>query len=112
MLSKSRYIRGTNCSKSLWLYKHKRDEQKISEATMAVFARGTSVGELAQQYFPGGKMAVPEDFPGYASAKRTREFIEQGVETIYEATFIYENTLVAVDILHKENGKWHLYEVF
>ena len=78
---------------------------------MAVFARGTSVGELAQQYFPGGKMAVPEDFPGYASAKRTREFIEQGVETIYEATFIYENTLVAVDILHKENGKWHLYEV-
>ena len=43
---------------------------------MAVFARGTSVGELAQQYFPGGKMAVLEDFPGYASAQRTREFIE------------------------------------
>jgi len=64
MLSKSRYIRGTNCSKSLWLYKHKRDEQKISEATMAVFARGTSVGELAQQYFPGGKMAVRRIFRG------------------------------------------------
>jgi len=111
MLSKSRYIRGKNCHKSLWLYVHKKEKQVYSEATLAVFARGTSVGELAQQYFPDGKMAVLEDYPGYASAKRTQEFIAEGVKTIYEATFIYDDTLVAVDILHKENGQWKLYEV-
>lgn len=111
MLSKSKYTRGLNCQKSLWLYVHKKDEQVISESTQAIFARGTNVGELAQQYFPNGKMAVLENYPGYASAKRTQEFIEQGVDTIYEATFIFDNTLVAVDILHKENGKWSLYEV-
>jgi len=111
MLSKSQYTRGTNCHKALWLYKHKRDERRVSDATMAIFARGTSVGELAQQFFPNGKMAVMEDYPGYESAKRTQEFIEQGVETIYEATFINDNTLVAVDILHKENGQWSFYEV-
>ena len=111
MLSKSRYTRGVNCQKSLWLYVHKKDEQIYSDATLAVFARGTSVGELAQQYFPDGKMAVLEDYPGYASAQRTQEFIMNGVETIYEATFIYDDTLVAVDILHKENGQWYLYEV-
>lgn len=111
MLSKSQYTRGTNCHKSLWLYKHRRDEQRISDATMAIFARGTSVGELAQQFFPNGKMAVLEDYPGYESAKRTQEFIEQGIETIYEATFIFDNTLVAVDILHKENDQWSIYEV-
>jgi hypothetical protein len=83
----------------------------ISDATMAVFARGTSVGELAQQFFPNGKLAVLEDYPGYESAKRTQEYIEQGIETIYEATFIYDNTLVAVDILHKENGQWSISEV-
>ncbi|HNX89837.1 MAG TPA: hypothetical protein PKH58_12210, partial [Paludibacteraceae bacterium] len=111
MLSKSRYTRGCNCQKSLWLYVHKKEEQVIPEATQAIFARGTSAGELAQNYFPGGKLAVLEDFPGFASAKRTQDFIRQGIETIYEATFIYDNTLVAVDILHKQDGKWHLYEV-
>lgn len=111
MLSKSKYIRGMNCQKSLWLYVHKSDERLINEASMAVLARGTSVGELARGYFPNGKMAVLEDYPSYESAKRTQDFINQGIETIYEATFVYDNTLVAVDILHKENGKWSLYEV-
>jgi hypothetical protein len=56
-------------------------------------------------------MAVLEDLPGYESAKRTQEFIEQGIETIYEATFIYNKTLVAVDLLTKIDGEWHLFEV-
>lgn len=111
MLSKSRFTRGSNCHKSLWLYVHKKEEQFIPDATQKIFARGTNAGELAQQYFPGGKMAVMESFPGYASAKRTQEFIRQGIETIYEATFIFDDTLVAVDILHKQDGKWNLYEV-
>lgn len=111
MLSKSKYTRGINCQKSLWLYVHKNDERIVSESSQAVMTQGTSVGELACQYFPGGKMAMLEDYPNFESAKRTKEFIEQGVETIYEATFIYDNTLVAVDILHKHNGKWSMYEV-
>jgi len=112
MLSKSRFTRGVNCPKSLWLYVNKREEQIIPEATQAIFARGTSAGELARQYFPGGVLAVSSgELPGYASAKKTQELIRKGVETIYEATFIYDNTLVAVDILHKEDGKWQLYEV-
>ncbi|MFO8065941.1 MAG: hypothetical protein R6U11_00020, partial [Bacteroidales bacterium] len=93
MLSKSRYIRGINCHKALWLSKHKKEEQVFSNATMAVFARGTSVGELATQYFPGGVMAVTGDYPNAEAAKYTQELIAQGVETIYEATFIYDNTL-------------------
>jgi len=40
MLSKSKYTRGMNCHKSLWLYVNKRQEQKIEPATMALFARG------------------------------------------------------------------------
>jgi hypothetical protein len=111
MLSKSKYTRGINCPKSLWLYVHKKDERLISEASQFVLSRGASAGELACEYFPNGKMAVLEDYPCIESALRTQEFIRQGVETIFEATFIYDNTLVAVDILHKNNGKWSLYEV-
>ena len=111
MLSKSKYTRGMNCQKSLWLYVHKNEERLVSEASLAVMIQGTSVGELACNYFPGGIMAMLENYPNIESAKRTLEFITQGVETIYEATFIYDDTLVAVDILHKHNGKWSMYEV-
>lgn len=100
-----------NCHKSLWLYANRREEQKIGQATMALFARGTNVGELAQSCFPGGSMAVTEDYPTVAAAGRTQEMIRKGVETIYEATFIYDDTLVAVDILHKQNGRWQIFEV-
>jgi hypothetical protein len=111
MLSKSKYTRGMNCQKSLWLYTHKSEERLVSDFTQAIMTQGTSVGELACNYFPGGKMAMLEERPDIVSAMRTQEYIQQGVETIYEATFIYDDTLVAVDILHKNNGKWSLYEV-
>lgn len=86
MLSKSKYTRGMNCHKSLWLYANRREEQKIGQATMALFARGINVGELAQSCFLGGSMAVTEDYPTDAAAGRTQEMIRKGVETIYEAT--------------------------
>ena len=34
MLSKSKYTRGINCQKSLWLYIHKSEERFVSEASM------------------------------------------------------------------------------
>jgi hypothetical protein len=112
MLSKSRFTRGSNCHRSLWLYQFKRQEQFIPETTKKIFARGTSAGELARDYFSGGELAVLEPLPGYASAKRTQKLIDHGVETIYEATFIFDDTLVAIDILHKNPaGLWDLYEV-
>jgi hypothetical protein len=112
MLSKSKYLRGVKCIKNLWLYTNKKDEQHYSEDNIRVFNRGTSVGELAQAYFPNGKFAVqPGEMPTYDTARLTQEYIQQGADTIYEATFIYDNTIVAVDLLHKEKDGWHLYEV-
>lgn len=111
MLSKSKFTRGANCQKSLWLYVHNFDARAISEATASLFGTGINVGDLARDYFPNGVMAVEGQYPNRQSAKRTQELIAQGVETIYEATFIYNDTLVAVDLMHKQNGKWSLYEV-
>ena len=77
MLSKSKFTRGINCQKSLWLYVHKKDERIVDESSQTVLTRGTNVGELARQYFPNGKMAVLEDYPSFESVKRTQEFINQ-----------------------------------
>lgn len=112
MLSKSKFTRGINCPKSLWLYVHKKEEQCFDDGAMAIFALGTNTGELARGFFPGGTLAVAEDeLPGYDSAQRTQELIAAGVETIYEATYIYDKTLVAVDILTKIDDQWQLFEM-
>ncbi len=110
VLSKSKFIRGEKCRKSLWLHVHQRDLSVVLDSQQAIMNRGTNVGVLARDYFPGGVMAVESDYPTAESALRTRELIDQGVETIYEATFIYDDTLIAADILTKIDGQWHLFE--
>ncbi len=55
VLSKSTFIKGAQCTKALYLNKHHKEFKEEPDATqMAIFAQGTSVGELAQQLFPGG----------------------------------------------------------
>ena len=113
ILSKSTFIRGYQCPKSLYLYKHfpnLRDE--ITEQQQAVFERGTSVGELARKLFPGGVDASPDTpFLYQQSVAYTKRLIDEGVKIIYEATFQYDGVLAAIDILVSKNGKWKAYEV-
>jgi len=113
ILSKSSFIRGVQCRKSLYFYKHNyklRDE--ISPSLQALFSRGINVGIIARDIFPGGVDATPESVFKYSeSVEKTRQLIEAGTEIIYEAAFIFNDVLAAVDILVKRNGKWYAYEV-
>lgn len=45
------------------------------------------------------------------SVAKTKELIESGQEVIYEAAFVFDSTLVAMDILVKKENKWYAYEV-
>ena len=98
-LSKSLYIRGLQCEKSLWLKKKKPEVlQAPDDGAQAVFDTGTSVGELACELFSGGeRIKYTGDFN--AQIAKTKELIENGAKVIYEATFCFEGILVMVDIL-------------
>ncbi|MCB9256070.1 MAG: DUF2779 domain-containing protein [Chitinophagales bacterium] len=105
-------MRGKQCHKSLWLYKHQPELREISAGQEAIFQAGTDIGLLAQELFPGGMDATEgQDYPNRQCVARTHELIEQGLEVIYEATFIFDDVLVAIDILAKEDGVWNIYEV-
>lgn len=109
ILSKSTYIRGLQCHKSLYLNKFRpylRD--KITEEQLAKFARGHSVGKVAQQLFPGG---ITLSRPGKPSAEKTAQLISEGFPVIYEACFISDNVIIALDILVKEGIGYTAYEV-
>ena len=99
VLSKSLYIRGLQCEKSLWLKKKKPEVlQAPDDGAQAVFDTGTSVGELACELFSGGeRIEYTGDF-GSQMAK-TKELMEHGTKVIYEATFCFDGILVMVDIL-------------
>lgn len=115
MLSKSKYLKGLQCEKRLWLDKHRPELRDAMDANQeALFAQGTSVGELAQMVFPNGNDATPQsyDWAGMAEGIRlTKEWVEAGVEVIYEAAVSPNGLYAAMDILVKVEGGYRAIEV-
>ena len=66
---------------------------------------------MARGTFPGGTFV---DLPHHAYAERvalTRKLIDAGAPAIFEASFLADNTFVAVDVLTPQDGGYHLTEV-
>ena len=112
-LSKSTFIRGLQCEKSLYLYKkHYKLKDPISSTLQAVFDQGNQVGLLAQELFSGGVDSSPSShFRMMEAVIKTKEFLERGESIIYEATFTYNEVLAALDLLVKDDEGWKAYEV-
>lgn len=113
MLSKSSILKGVQCEKYLWLSLHHPEWQDpISESQQAKYNLGHKVGKLAQDIFPGGYNATDDTGkPNLEAVKITQQKINDGKSVIYEACFIHDQVLVAVDILVKTEKGWCIYEV-
>lgn len=111
-LSKSLYTRGIQCSKSLWLKKYSSEVLSPPDATaLARFDTGNIVGDLACALLPNGR-EIPYLEKNFASmAKLTQEYMKNGLEYIYEATFIHDGVVVMVDVLHITPDGIEIYEV-
>jgi hypothetical protein len=111
-LSKSTFMYGCQCPKRLYLHKKfKHLANPEDERQEAVFASGTDAGILAQQLFPNGVDASPPDAFQYAlAAKNTQAFLATHF-VIYEATFIHNGVMCAVDILVRKGNQWYAFEV-
>lgn len=112
-LSKSTFIRGLQCLKSLYLHKNRpflRD--RLSPDQLAKFKRGHTIGDLAQSLFPGGILGATSG-RGKAdiAISRTKTLIEKGQKHIYEAAFMASGVYSALDILVRENDSLFAYEV-
>ncbi|WP_139452074.1 DUF2779 domain-containing protein [Campylobacter armoricus] len=96
--SKSRYTRGAQCVKSLWLNTYNKDVLNSSNKSTKTDI-GNKVGELACNLFPNG---VKIEFEGSSfdeKCEQTRKLLENNQEVIYEATFCYDGILIMIDIL-------------
>ena len=111
-LSKSLFLRGLQCYKSLYLDRRRPELRgEISYAQEKLFERGKEVGTYAQMLFPCGIIIPYEETPVSEQIIRTTDEIKKGTLTLYEPAFTYNNVFVKVDILHKSKKGWEIYEV-
>lgn len=113
LLSKSTFIRGNQCLKSLYLNKKRpflRD--RMPKERLLVFQRGHTVGDLAHDLFPGGINMSPGHPGAFKKAIiNTSQKIAEGFPIIYEAAFQYDQVMIYLDILVHTASGWHAYEV-
>ncbi|MBF4509224.1 MAG: hypothetical protein ISP10_01910 [Aeromicrobium sp.] len=112
-MSKSRFQKGLQCQKALWLAVHRRHlAPKPDEVQQWVFDQGSEVGRLAQRLFVGG-VEVAEGYRDPAGAlATTRRLLAEGAHVLYEPAFEHNGAFARVDVLAASaDGGWHLYEV-
>lgn len=112
MISKTLYMRGLQCPKSLWLDR-KQPEVRTAPTPdlVARWEAGAEVGRYAQLLFPGGTEVPFDGRTKVQQLDETRDLLAQGAQTIYEATFSFDGVFVRADILRKATDGWELYEV-
>lgn len=117
-LSKSRYLAGLQCHKRLYLMIHEPELAAPPNASrQAILDMGSTVGETARGYFPGGKLIEA----GYRQSQDALDetaalMADPSVPAIFEAALLSEHTLVRVDVLLRETpeeqgSRWRLIEV-
>ena len=111
-LSKTRFVKGCQCHKRLWLetYEPEAPELAIGEALQDILDQGNEVGRLARAHFPGGKLV---DLPYHDSARfaLTRQLLDAGAPAVFEATFRADRVYAAIDVLRREGDGFTLIEV-
>lgn len=113
--SKSKYCGLWQCPKLCWLKQYKPEELKQDAGLDARFSTGNKVGDLAMGLFgkytdvttnkPDGSLDLQE------MINKTNVLLKTGEENICEASFNFNGLYCAVDILHKQNGGYAIYEV-
>lgn len=114
ILTKSKYIRGLQCERAMYLDVYHPELGRISPETRLKFAKGRSFEAAYKATFPNGVDVSAE--LGYRMSRypvRTAELLAQeGDVVVFEAGFLYNEVLVLADVVHKTaDGRLIIHEV-
>lgn len=109
-LSKSKYVKGLQCKKMLWLEKNKPNEA-IEIDNASVLEQGDMVHEVARYLF-GEHINVKYTENLEQMIMDTYSTIESYHSVVItEASFNYQNNFCSIDILKKNGDNYEIYEV-
>lgn len=114
LLSKSKYIRGLQCDRALWLDVHNPRLAKYTREQMQRFDRGRDFEYAFKATFPNGidiSAELKRNVDAYP--ERTAQLLDKEEEIdLFEAGFYYDDVLVLADVVHKRTeGSLDIYEV-
>jgi hypothetical protein len=115
-LTKTEFLTGHQCVKALWLRRNGAvlgvAPETLSPSAQLLVEQGQAVGALARQRFPGGvNLLEVAGFDLQRRAEKTSQFIGDRVNVLYEAVFIHDGTVCAVDVLVRDGSGWKIHEV-
>lgn len=114
LLSKSKYIRGLQCERALWLDVHEPRLARYTAEQMRRFDRGRDFEYAFKSTFPDGidlSAELHRNVDAYPA--RTAELLDKGDGVaLFEAGFLYDDVLVLADVVQqREDGTLDIYEV-
>jgi len=118
LLSKSKYIRGLQCERALWLDVHEPRLARYTAEQMRRFDRGRDFEYAFKALFPDGidlSAELKRNVDLYPA--RTAELLDlrpcSAAKTVlFEAGFQYDDVLVLADVVcQREDGSLDIYEV-
>ena len=114
LLSKSKYIRGLQCDRALWLDVFNPRLARYTAEQMRRFDRGREFEYAFKDTFPNGidlSAELKRNVDAYPA--RTSELLDKGDGVaLFEAGFLYDDVLVLADVVHQNtNGTLDIYEV-
>lgn len=114
LLSKSKYIRGLQCERALWLDVHEPRLARYTAEQMRRFDRGRDFEYAFKALFPDGidlSAELKRNVDAYPA--RTAELLDKGDGVaLFEAGFLYDDVLVLADVVHQNtDGTLDIYEV-
>ena len=114
LLSKSRFLAGSQCELRLWHQCYNRElASEITPAQQAIFDAGQEVGRLATRLYPGGVLIEEDHLKHHEAVQSTIAAIDNPeISAIFEAAFAHNDVRIRVDILERlTDGRWNLIEV-
>lgn len=114
LLSKSKYIRGLQCDRALWLDVYRPSLARYTREQMQRFDRGHDFEYAFKSTFPDGidlSAELKRNVDAYPA--RTAELLDKGDGVaLFEAGFLYDDVLVLADVVQqREDGTLDIYEV-
>jgi hypothetical protein len=114
LLSKSKYIRGLQCDRALWLDVFNPRLARYTAEQMRRFDRGRDFEYAFKALFPDGidlSAELKRNVDAYPA--RTAELLDKGDDVaLFEAGFQFDDVLVLADVVQqREDGSLDIYEV-
>jgi hypothetical protein len=108
-ITKSDWLMAQGCLSQAW-FAFRTKPTAPNEAGLFRMEQGREIGALAQELFPGGVFV--SNIGTKTSAQVTTELLNvPSTDTLFEAAFAVDKFVVRADILKREHGGWHVFEV-